>query len=479
MMASAGNTIRDGLVPSLRCPFCRAPFSFREFDAPRYAAAEFGILECGCSRFPVLDGIPVVQRSPVGMFEHTTGGSQVGGAAPDELVRLIETGRGMEALERCLTFATRHPRLERILGWRLSHSRPVDELARRQCIRRLRAQVLRCRDRTAARDVLGFFYRPESPLGTEVGRYFYMRFGQPRHIAALALLESIEVGDGPVLDLACGLGHIGHYLTRRARPARVIGLDINFFHLWIARHWIAPATHVVCASVANGLPFCDDAFAGVFCSDAYHLIPDRQELVKEFRRCAPARPIVLARVGNRAVMPNEGAELDCPGYVAELGGDPVQVFGEEELVRDYLARRSPFAGPGLTPQESGRTKWLSFVVNGRDVGVAGDVDPAEWPHAVGRLQWNPLYSRIRGNADSLDLRFQFPSTWYAYENGTMLRYHPRKVQVRLADLESLRSGAADSLRESLVGQFVLLGMPERYAGTDDPGVPSFDDATAG
>jgi len=422
----------------------------------------------------VLDGIAVLQRTPVGMFEHTTGSSLASGAMPDALVRLIESGRSLEALERCLVLAPASPWLTRLVGWRLSHNQWVDRALRYRRGKELRERIFAGRERIPVRDVVDFFCGKDTPLGVELGRYLLMRFGQPRHLAALALLSPMEFGEKPVLDLACGAGHIAHYLTGRSQSAAVVGLDINFFQLWIARHWVAPAAHFVCANVADGLPFSDDAFSAVLCSDAYHYIPQRRDLIREIGRCAPGRPVVMTRVGNRAVMPNEGMELDCRGYVSELGGERLQICCEEELVHDYLARRNPLAGSSVTPQVAERTKWFSFVVNGPEEG-RGDMVGSEWPHAVGRLQWNPLYERLRGDPDNLDLQFRFPFIWYAYENGPMLRYHPRKVRLSLSEIDMLQTGASESLKEALVRQFVLLGMPERYTGTGDLGAPAFED----
>jgi SAM-dependent methyltransferase len=194
----------------------------------------------------------------------------------------------------------------RLLGWRLSKGSLAIRLARARGKRRVLRELLASRDASSATEVFRFFYRPESPLDIAVGDYFSLRFGQPRHLVAVCLLAQLPTDDKPVLDIACGCGHLDHYLTSRIDPLSVVGVDLNFFHAWIARHWIALAGAFVCANATEGLPFADNSFSATICSDAYHCIPERAQLNAEVRRCAPGRPGIITYAGNVGVMPNEG-----------------------------------------------------------------------------------------------------------------------------------------------------------------------------
>jgi SAM-dependent methyltransferase len=438
---------------------------YRPARIPPLGAAAFGVLDCGCRLHPVVDGIPILLRGPVGEFEHQSGALAAGGATPQQLVRLIRAGREGEALGRCLSYAPGAadarspggPPAPGIAGW----------LARR----RVRARLLARRNRLSACDALRFFFGADSPLGEHIGDYFVMRFGQPRHLAALALLSNVAGGPGAVLDVACGAGHLEHYLTRRADPARVVGVDINYFELWIARHWIAPAAAFVCCDARDGLPFADGTFTATFCSDAYHYFGDRASLLGEIRRCAPGGTVVLTRVGNAAVTPNEGRELSVQGYGDEISADGLRVFDEAGLVRDYLARRNPLARARDDTGEADRSKWLSFAWNVPSRVRDPAWDEPDWPHAAGVLGLNPVYVPIRLPGGAVELRFRFPGVWYAFENGAMLAYQPRSLRLGPDEVERLRSGAAaGSLSLDLVRKFVLLGMPERYRGTASAGL---------
>jgi SAM-dependent methyltransferase len=447
------------VLSMLRCPYCTGGFSFREAARPKLGAAEFGILQCSCSEFPVVDGIPIVQKAHVGMFEHTTGETQVSGVAPGTLVALIKAGRGEDALLECLAIPVLPGK--RRLPWRVANSGPALRLARRFGKRRLRNEGLAHRERIGVQELIDLFYGPSSPLGNEVGQYFLLRFGQPRHLAALALLAALPASDKPVLDIACGLGHVEHYLLGRRNRVEVIGTDMNFFHVWIARHWIAPAGHFVCANAEDGLPFVDDAFSAIVCSDAYHYISNRRALQKEIDRCAPGKPVLLTRVGNAAVAPNEGRESSLDEYLKEFDPPDVRSFSEQRLMRLYLQAINPFSEQMEEARTLRESKWFSFAWNVPRPSTPAAWTDGDWPHAVGTLGLNPIY-RQSNQGNELQLRFDFRTPWYAYENHEMLSYHPLTARVDRS-LASARGAPREDPRvASLVASFVLVGLPDRF-----------------
>ena len=362
------------------------------------------------------------------------------------------------------------------MPWRVANGDAMRRMLRAVGKRRLSRDVLAHRHRLGARQVLEYFFPAGSPMGHAVGQYFILRFCQPRHLAALALLETLPSEEKPILDIACGLGHLEHYLASRERPAPVVGTDMNFFHVWIARHWFAPSAMFVCANAGEGLPFADDAFSASLCSDAYHYIPNRRDLLKHIERCAPGRPVFMTRVGNQAVMPNEGSEQSLQGYLEECGAQArssVEAFGEGELLKAYLAGRNPLARAEAIPAGLDGEKWLSFSWNLDGAMRGAAPDQRVRPHAVGRIGINPIY-RVSGRGKGkMRLRFEFPLPWYAYENHQMLSYHPRSAELPESDEGGLAPGRdwrGDAALAKLVDAYVLIGMPERFGPT--PGSPA-------
>jgi SAM-dependent methyltransferase/uncharacterized protein YbaR (Trm112 family) len=455
-------TFRSALLPILRCPFCAGRFDFDEKPGGPHARGAFGLLNCSCAVYPVIDGIPVIQRAPVQMLEHTRGTGETEGIAIADLVALVRRGDSLDALLECIAVPEFPPMLEKLMGWRLTASPRGRRWARTRGKRRMLDQVVARRDAIGARGVLDYYYLSGGSLDPAMGHYFIRRFGQPRHLAALALAATLSSDARPMLDIACGIGHLEHYLGSRRDAAPVVGLDMNFYHLWIAQHWMAPQGHCVCANASDGLPFADDSFAATICSDAYHYIGKRDRLLAEIERCAPARPVVLTRVGNAEVMPNEGIECSLAGYRAELGRADLRVFDEAELVRSYLRQLDPFAAPARSDHELVESKWLSLAWNVRKEGRRSIADDPVPPHAVGTLGLNPIYTRqVRPNGE-VRLRFVFPMTWYAYENHAMLAYHPREVTLPGPLPQDLGDWQNQDALRSLVDRFVLLGLPRRF-----------------
>ena len=445
----------------LRCPYCNGQFTFAPAVTP-LPLAEFGVLHCKCSRFPVIDGIPIVQRAEVGMFEHTTGATEVAGISTAALVALIESSKLETALLECLAVPASLPRwFERILPMRITHHRLVRHFLRALGKRRLRNEVLARRQDIDACELLDHFYRPGSSLNRAVGQYFVLRFGQPRHLAALALVAGLPAADKPVLDIACGTGHLEHYLTQRSTPTATVGIDMNYFHLWIARHWIAPAGRYVCCNANDGLPFADAQFSATLCSDAYHYITNRAALLQEIERCGANGPVLLTRVGNREVMPNEGTESSGAEYLRELHASDVRTFTESELLKAYLKRESALAAAPTNRETLNETKWLSFGWNLPRVAEPPWSD-SEWPHAVGSVGINPIYVARLTEQGALKLRFEFPLVWYAYENHEMLRYHPRSATLRPEQIGNYAAWQGDPSLRALVESFVLIGLPQRF-----------------
>lgn len=489
----------EGWIDSLRCPDCRAAFSFTAVEdqartpssthaidplheqtgGQREAvssarddtvreAFRYGILQCHCFRYPVVDGIPVLLKGKVGLLGFS-GDFESKGPAVEEIVALVAQGNGPEALVRCLGFTPQFKLLDRLPGWRLWHSNLVSALGRKWVERRLRAMLNGDRQKLSAEDWFEFFFGGATASDPGHLPYYRNRIVLPRTLAAFSLLRLLPAADKPILDLACGYGPFAHYLTKRRNSTPVIGMDFNFYLVWGQKYWIAPDAAFVCADGNKRLPFADDSFVGVFCSDAFMYLKDKPGVLAEFDRLAPGKPVILSRVGNKTASPREvmGDSHSAVGYMELLASGEPRVFSEYALVRHYLARRNPLASEPTDPRDLRWDKWLHFVLNGQSLRQVV-VDPAlEWPHQVGKLSFSPLFDRriIDGGKYRLDLRF--PTTWFAYQNGDMYGYHGDLIECSANVVERARSGGVDPEVQNLLERFVLIGLPERYLKAQD------------
>ena len=459
----------DAFVSILRCPGCRGGFSFSTASAGRAephpgTGGRYGVLQCSCSRYPVVDDVPVLMKAPVGIVSHWNDGVIHSGPTSADLVASIERGATTEALIDCLAFPRHYP-----LQGRLSrrHLWP-DALGRRAGLAQTRSGLRKLleRDRGGllAQEVFEFFYSRRSGNNPYLAEYFLNRFVMPRYLSAMALVQRLPASEQPVLDIACGYGHIDHYLTRRGRSTPAVGIDFNFYQAWGARRCVAPDAWFVCCDASALLPFTDDCFSGAVCSDAFMYLPDKPLLLSEVERIAPGRPAIFTRVGNKAVgppNPRHGGELLPEQYWDLFGRDRTRHFADATLWKDYLARRNPLHRQPAALEDLAWEKYLTFVINPEMLSPEGEAEGV-WPHGIGRLALNTVIGVTGNHPDALDTEFMYRSVWGAYEDADMMGYTERWGRLDKAQLREALANPGGEAARRLVERFVLVGVPDSY-----------------
>ena len=74
----------------------------------------------------------------------------------------------------------------------------------------------------------------------ELYHYFTNRFTTPRYLVALSFASMIPKNNKPFLDLACGVGHVIHFLTQAMKNQICVGIDIEFVSLFVGKTYLAP-----------------------------------------------------------------------------------------------------------------------------------------------------------------------------------------------------------------------------------------------
>ncbi len=420
------------------------------------------MVSCGSHSYPVVDSIPILRRGRIDVQEHTTHRIEVVGPTVEELIDNVRRDP-VEALVSLLAFPPTLPlKLGRIPGVRGVLTRgPAARVgleARRAHLRKRLASL----EQQTAQDWLDLSYLRSRDVSYELHPYFLTRFSQPRYLSSLSLLSTLEGGSAPVLDVACGFGHLSYHLGARKRSVHTVGVDRNFFQLWVGRRWIARRSDFVCADVSQPLPFTDGSFSASLCTDSFHLLPRQAEAMAEMQRCAQARTVIVDRVGNRLLEPRDtDSELSPQGYLDLVGDAPRRMVAESELLEGYLRGEGPTLAADRAAEAFMREKWISLVASD-DQRFFVDHGPLEGlPHAEGHLGLNPIYG-VETQGEDVRLRFEFPSTWHAFENAGMLAYHVWGLTLPREHLEAALSGRDPEGRADLVNQFVLIGMPETY-----------------
>ena len=171
------------------------------------------------------------------------------------------------------------------------------------------------------------------------------RWSDPSWLAALALTAAHPPAGRPVVDLACGAGHLLRHLALHGHRD-LTGVDVVFAKLWLARRFVLPAgapVGLVCADLTAPWPLPPPAAPRHVGLPRRALLPRRQGGVR--RRGAPARG--RRRSGAARALPQRaapggtvaGCPLDPDGWQALLPG--AAAYAEEELTASTAAGRLP------------------------------------------------------------------------------------------------------------------------------------------
>lgn len=355
-------------------------------------------------RWPVVDGIPFLRAGRRALADAALAALDAGD--PDEaLVLLLGDQDG------------------------LAKTPPADETARRRLVRE--RATLSFRDAMA---LLAF-----GPVAT----YFAHRWSDPTFLSGLALAEAHWHAPERVLELACGAGH---FLRAFAGFApQVMGGDLVFAKLWLARHYVSPDAALVCFDAAAPWPFADGAADLVFCHDAFYFLPDKPHVAAEMLRVAGGGRVLVGHAHNAAVDNlSAGAPLDPAGYAA-LFGTPL-LYDDRELTQAVIEARSPRPATADTLATAPAVA-LAAGAASRDVprpAVGGFVVP----RAGAALRRNPLYGETGEIA--------WPSDRYAHEYGPLATYPAR------TDAPPIARAGCDAAIDAMARRRVLLDLPERW-----------------
>ena len=450
----------------LVCPYCGGGLEPRLRKPATGPEIESALLVCACGEFPLLGGIPIFMREGrVDAMRQTVHEPMVRGPMVDRLRALIRAGAAEEALQRLVVWPG--PWMRRAIGavdglppsLQQRVRRSLEDVAARGPIREKKVFATESSG-TTAREAIASYARQSGKA--EHFHHFYHRFSEPRHLSILATAEALPARGGWSLDIACGFGHTLYSWMTGQTAGTFLGLDRNFFELYIARRWVAPRAEYVCASADERMPFPDGTFDAVLCADSFHCFLRKREAAQEFvRLLAPKGALALARFGNAKLEPREGYELAPEDYARLFPGIETRFFRDPDILARYRSRGFPDLSGSGTPESVAAVKWITLVAS-RDPSVFRDHGAFdEWPHAVGRLALNPLYRASNGQGKT-SLEFQFPTKWYAFENAEALTYMPERIDVDSSTLADIAAGRRTDSVQRLIEQGVVLGLPETY-----------------
>lgn len=244
-----------------------------------------------------------------------------------------------------------------------------------------------------------------------VADYFAHRWSDPTHLAALALLQQHWPGPRPVVDVACGIGTQLRELARRGCTG-LVGVDVVWAKLWLARRFVCPDARYVCADATAGpgltgagarLDVPEPAY--VLCSDAFYFLRDKPAAAAALHELAGPGGTVV--VGHAHVTDPAGEPMSPEGYATVLGAD--LLYDDGELTSALLEARPPRPAD---PADLHGSEAVALV--------AGDPlrpAPVDLGTPLPPLRANPLY---------VDGILTWPSARYAAEYGPRSGYLPER-----------------------------------------------------
>ena len=364
-------------------------------------------LAAGTERWPVIEGIPFLRADRRQLA--------------DLALHALDAGDAETALVLLLGDQD---------GW--ARTPPPTEVARRALVRS--ADGVSFRD---AMQALAF-----GPVAT----YFAHRWSDPTFLSGLALAEAHWNSPESVFELGCGAGHYLREFARRG-PADIMGGDLVFAKLWLARRYVAPAARLVCFDAAAPWPLPDASADLVFCHDAFYFLPSKPHVAQEMLRVAGiGRPgasgAVLVGHAHNALVDNlsAGEPLDPAAYASLFAG--ATLYDDREMTAALLEARAPRSRPAADLADAPAICIAAGAAAPRPV-LAG----LAMPPAGAALQRNPLY--VSG-------AIQWPSERYETEYGGLATYPLR------TDAPESAVAATDPAHDALARRRVLLDLPERW-----------------
>ena len=293
-----------------------------------------------------------------------------------------------------------------------------------------------------------------------VADYFAHRTSTPTFLSGLALLAHAGRPRGLVVELACGVGHFLRELSAHGVPA--LGVDLVFAKLWLAHHFVATDSTLVCADAIHVPVACPPATT-VFCHDAFYFFADKAQAAQRWMKLAGNSGSVLIGHAHSALVAQSvaGSPLTPAGYAALFPGSTM--FDDADLTASALAfTRAPHRDiDTLDAADAVAMVWPCQPQPLFEASKNGSRNPW-WPDILQSpadtpLRLNPLLGSRDGCADPL-----WPSPRFAAEYAPQASYlggpMPSPQQIALA-VNGMRD---DSEIAALARRRVLVDVPERW-----------------
>ena len=433
----------------LCCPYTKSGLELAEIET-QADEVEYGILRSEYSEYPIIAGIPI-------LF-----------SGQNDLLSMLKTGRLHEATALAVFGAPPEAGLWRLGKFFQSTYRfrrlgnRVEQVRRKSWVAKTsQALFPHQAPQPNLKQLLSLAYHRFCIRPAEVYNYNYYRF-LPRYFTAMSFVAAIQPTQEPVLDLACGAGHLLFQIHNRTHPRPALGLDGYFFSLYVAHRFIAPGAWLVCGDI-NMLPFRDAVFSTIFCSDAFDNFSNKWACVREMERTTtPSGDLMLVHLRNKlSDHLYSSRPLSPTGYRRLVQHLPHRAIPDHLILQNYFEGKGLPASAQIGTEILNQSPKLSIWARKSAEKFTEYGVFQEWPHARGKLYINPLYQQQETSGEKSLYTMRFPSEYYREENPEIAQYMPKQFDLTKAQESALQEHRTQEL-EPLIQQWAILNLPPAY-----------------
>lgn len=311
------------LLTTLSCPYCGYDLNVEKVFRESQTGINDGIVSCVCGEYPIASGILVLLK---------------GNPIP-RVIRHLSKEQFSEALNTLIEVRpyTRVSQLISLLE-RIELS-PANKLG---------LVYKGIMNRPLFEDSKLSFFDIIDRLGwtTLYGDYLKYRFSHLDLVGNQFLIHSlmnIERAQKPVLDLCCGVGHHSFLMSRYVPTENIICADRLFVNLYLAKRFFVKDANLVCLDSNVNLPFRNDSFSMILCTDAFYSIRTKRLLANELKRIMNSNGISLIsslpnllRTGRK--YRGVGEAWTPQAYSGLFNDLNVRLFPQKRLVQGILTK---------------------------------------------------------------------------------------------------------------------------------------------
>ena len=435
----------------IKCPYCGSDFRLLKIYKQRKEDIINGYIGCGCSQFPILEGILNLKLGSLNSY----------------ITKSLIKGKTRKAIALSLLKYTKDIGLMILLESKGIAGKGLAKIllgsikARANCVYRSYSNK-----RSPFYDLLG-----NDPFGT----YLKHRFSSETFWPIYPFMPLLEENKNRILDLGCGAGHASFVISNHAKPRHLVCADYLFSNLYLAKKYFAPDAEFVCLDANHPLPFKDDIFSSVVMQDAFHSLPGHALLASEMERILFPHGFLLLLHLHNSLKYNlaSGKPLSPSRWVALFKRLTVKPLVERNLIEDFILKNRLDLAKNYSNEELDSSNAIAIV--GTKVGsflrTYEHVERDFLSHKE-NLIINPIYGILR-DRDRIVLQRRFPSKLFKGEYPLSEKYLPEKYIINGKLSKIIRDEVLDTTSkeisekdlqhiEDLMRKFILINVPRNY-----------------